>query len=122
MKPEILQTISQIVVFLGIILTAIGGYGHFHYGKKIEKNREITIDTKLDSIPSSINANNKENTDKVLDAIGEVKLSIDEIAATDGSNIKIINGGIQSIPVIFFNYFFICYRLCNNSLFKQSHK
>jgi hypothetical protein len=91
MKPEILQTISQIVVFTGIILTALGGYGHFHYGKIIEKTREMTIDTKLYSIPQSISAENKGNTDKVLDAIKDVKLSIDEIAATDGSNIKLIS-------------------------------
>ncbi|MUP40025.1 hypothetical protein [Labilibaculum euxinus] len=91
MKPEILQTVYQLVLAGGIIFTALGGYGYFHYSKMIEKNREVTVDTKLDNIPQSINTNNNENTDKVLDAIEDVKLSIDEIAATDGSNIKALS-------------------------------
>jgi len=88
MRPEILQTLSQIVVFVGIILTAIGGYGHFHYGKKIEQKREIVVDSKLDSIPRSINSTSNQNTDKVLGAIKAVKQTVDEIAASDGSNIE----------------------------------
>jgi hypothetical protein len=88
MRPEILQTLTQIVVFVGIILTAIGGYGHFHYGKKIEQKREIVVDSKLDSIPRSINSTSNQNTDKVLGAIKAVKQTVDEIAASDGSNIE----------------------------------
>lgn len=91
MRPEILQTISQIAVFVGILLTAIGGYGHFHYGKKIEQKREIVIDSKLDSIPLSIYSTSNQNTDKVLVAIKDVKQTVDEIASSDGSNIKEIS-------------------------------
>lgn len=91
MRPEFLQTLSQIVVFVGILLTAIGGYGHFHYGKKMEQKREVVIDSKLDSIPVSINSTSNQNTDKVLFAIKDVKQTVDEIASSDGSNIKEIS-------------------------------
>jgi len=91
MRPEFLQTLSQIVVFVGLVLAAIGGYGHFHYGKKIEQKREVVIDSKLDSIPLSINSTSNQNTDKVLGAIKDVKQTVDEIASSDGSNIKEIS-------------------------------
>lgn len=87
MKPEILQTLSQIVILIGIILTGLGGYGHFHYEKLTDKKREVSIDSKLDSIPQSIN----KNTDKVLDAIDKVELNIQKILETDGSKIQTIN-------------------------------
>lgn len=91
MRPEILQALSQIAIFIGTLLTALGGYGHYHYGKKIEQKREIVIDSQLDSIPRSINATNSQNTDKVLVAIRDVKQTVDEIASSDGSNIKEIS-------------------------------
>jgi len=91
MRPELLQTLSQITVFIGIILTAIGGYGHFHYGKIVEKKREIIVDSKLDSIPKRVISADNQNTDKVLVAIKAVKQTVDEIAASDGSNIKEIS-------------------------------
>ena len=91
MRPEILQTLSQIVVFVGIVLTAIGGFGHFHYGKKIEQKREVVIDSKLDSIPLSINSTSNQNTEKILGAIKDVKQTVDEISASDGSNLKEIS-------------------------------
>lgn len=108
MRPEILQTLSQIFVFIGIVLTAIGGYGHFHYEKKIEQKREIVIDDKLDNIPMNINKVNNQNTDKVLTAIKnikptvnesdkiltaikDVKQTVEDIASSDGSNKKEIS-------------------------------
>ena len=91
MRPEYLQTLSQIVVLIGIVLTAIGGYGHFHYGKQIEQKREVVIDRKLDGIPLSINSTSNQNTDKVLGAIKDVKQTVDDIASYDGSNIKEIS-------------------------------
>jgi len=80
MKPEILQNISQIILLIGGIFTCLGTYGHFHFGKKIDNNKEVSINSKLDSIPQSIN----KNTDRVLNAI-------EKISETDGSNIKTIN-------------------------------
>jgi hypothetical protein len=109
MRPEILQNLSQIFIFIGILLTAIGGYGHFHYGNKIEQKRGIVIDEKLNNIPLNINSTSDKNTvkiitavknskqqaidnsDKVLIAIKDVKQTVDEIASSDGSNIKEIS-------------------------------
>lgn len=91
MRPESLQTLSQITVSVGIILTAIGGYGYSHYGKIIEQKREIIVDNQLESIPKSVISAGNQNTDKVLGAISAVKQTVDEIAASDGSNIKKIS-------------------------------
>ena len=91
MKPEILQTISQIIIVVGVILAGGGGFGAYYYGNKISQKREISTDKKLDNIPRSIISVSKENRDAVLKAIENVKLSIDEIAATDGSHIKKIS-------------------------------
>lgn len=40
MSYQILQTLSQITIAAGLMLTALGGYGAFHYGKKIEEEKE----------------------------------------------------------------------------------
>lgn len=87
MRPEIMQNIAQLAVCFGIILTALGGYGHFYYGKKIDSDKEIEINQKLEDIPNKVNDHSDKNTDKVLDAIEDVKLSVEEIASTDGSNL-----------------------------------
>ncbi|MDQ2180849.1 hypothetical protein [Marinifilum sp. D714] len=83
-----------ILLIAGLILTTIGGFKANDGWNKLkgisQTNGEETIIAKLDSIPKSINTKNKENTDKVLDAIEEVKLGVDEISAMDGSNIKTI--------------------------------
>lgn len=46
MRPEILQNISNIVIVVGIILTALGGYGAYYFGNKsdIEKDRQTQVD------------------------------------------------------------------------------
>jgi hypothetical protein len=43
MKPEALQTLSQLAVLVGIILTGLGGYGAFRFGKIIEKEALQTL-------------------------------------------------------------------------------
>jgi hypothetical protein len=40
MTFQALQTISQIAVALGVTLSAIGGFGAYYYGKKIDKEEE----------------------------------------------------------------------------------
>jgi len=37
LKPETLQILSQLAIFIGIIATALGGFGSYYFGKKIEK-------------------------------------------------------------------------------------
>ncbi|CAM1349493.1 hypothetical protein [Tenacibaculum crassostreae] len=41
MNPSTLQTICQIIIVIGILFTALGGYGSYHFGKEIE-NKKIT--------------------------------------------------------------------------------
>jgi len=57
MKPEILQMISQLAVLIGIIVTALGGFGAFHFGKVITQvkeqaaqNREKQFIDKIDGL------------------------------------------------------------------------
>lgn len=83
MKPEILQNISQIILLIGGIFTCLGTYGHFHFGKKIDNNKEVSITSKLDSIPQSM--------DRILDAVDRIEVNIEKISESDGSNIKTIN-------------------------------
>ena len=40
MSSETLQTFSQGLIAFGIFLSALGGYGAYHYGKKVEKEKE----------------------------------------------------------------------------------
>lgn len=87
MKPEILQTLSQIAILLGVLISGFGTYGSYYFGKKVEQKKEIETYQKFEDIPQAINLKIDKNTDKVLDAIKDVKQSVDEIGAIDGSNI-----------------------------------
>ncbi len=40
MSNQALLTLSQIIVALGLVLTALGGYGAYHFSKKIEREKE----------------------------------------------------------------------------------
>lgn len=39
MNPSLLQNICQIIIVVGILLTALGGYGSYHFGKEIENKK-----------------------------------------------------------------------------------
>lgn len=88
MKPEYGQLVSQLIILCSSILLAIGIYGNYYFDKLISKAKENSINTKMDSIPTLIITNNDLNTTKVIEAIDEIKLSIEEINSTDGSKIK----------------------------------
>lgn len=40
MKPEIFQNISNILILVGVILTAIGGYGSYYFGKRGDEEKD----------------------------------------------------------------------------------
>lgn len=40
MNPENWQNFFQIMIAVGLIMTATGGYGYYHFGKQIDKNVE----------------------------------------------------------------------------------
>ena len=42
MSFESLQTISQVLIFVGAIIGAFGTFGHFYFGQKIERERQRT--------------------------------------------------------------------------------
>jgi len=48
------QTVSQIILFTGIILTALGGYGSYHYGKEEERERERISDEKQRELKTQV--------------------------------------------------------------------
>jgi hypothetical protein len=91
MRPETLQTLSQILVLVGLLLAAFGGYGHFHFGKMVEQKNEIKMHEKIDNIPKTINSTVNKDTDSVLSAIKGVKESVDDFSATEGYNITSIS-------------------------------
>jgi hypothetical protein len=40
MKPETLQAVSQVLVFVGVIVSAVGGFGVFHFGKVADRAKD----------------------------------------------------------------------------------
>ena len=54
MSPESLQSLSVGAVFVGLILTALGGFGAFHFGHKVERaadqERALTVQSLSESI------------------------------------------------------------------------
>lgn len=36
-----MQTVSNIIIVFGLVLVASGGFGHFHFGKKLDKEKEL---------------------------------------------------------------------------------
>ena len=66
MNPGTLQTVFQIIMLVGIIVTGIGGFGSYHYGKKStaiqnekQKENQQTTTSKLDKILKTIGSDNK---------------------------------------------------------------
>jgi hypothetical protein len=48
MTPQTLQTLSQIAIATGLILSALGGYGTYYYQKQIDKEKEKSIKPIID--------------------------------------------------------------------------
>jgi hypothetical protein len=40
MKPELFQNISNILILLGVIITALGGYGSYYFGYKADEEKD----------------------------------------------------------------------------------
>lgn len=43
MRPENLQNICNLLILIGLIFTALGGYGTYHFGKKVEQKNDSLI-------------------------------------------------------------------------------
>ena len=46
MNPETLQTVCQVSFAIAIAVTGLAGYGSHHFGKKIERQKEVVVATK----------------------------------------------------------------------------
>ena len=46
-NPSSLQNISQLLILIGIIATALGGFGSYYFGKKSDATREKEAQTEL---------------------------------------------------------------------------
>jgi len=47
MNPNYLQTFSQILILIGVIFTAAGGFGSYYFGKKVDSEKELKAETEL---------------------------------------------------------------------------
>ena len=70
MSYETLQTWSQIFILVGILLTGLGGFGAYHYGKKIETQKdgqnsvkEKELNSKIENLIDGNNILVKSNDD-----------------------------------------------------------
>lgn len=63
MKPEFLQTLSQLGILCGIVLTALGGYGAYHFGKKVDRVKEAESDARKEVLLEQIGGLSQGNTD-----------------------------------------------------------
>ena len=50
MRPEIFQNISNIIIVVGIILTALGSYGAYYFGDKVNNEKEKLNQVDKDSL------------------------------------------------------------------------
>lgn len=48
------QTISQIVLFIGVLLSALGGFGSYYYGKLDEENNKREADAAQNALKTQI--------------------------------------------------------------------
>jgi hypothetical protein len=59
MRPELYQNISNILIMIGIVITAVGGYGSYYFGKKGDEQKDelnqrntIELNTKIENLIS----------------------------------------------------------------------
>lgn len=103
------QTISQIVLTIGIILTALGGFGSYHFGKKEERDKEraseeaqgrlnsqiVELQSELESVRSNT-AQIDEKVDLIFKASGLVREKWTEI------QLKHVPEGVTDYVVLLF--------------------
>lgn len=64
MSYQSLQTLSQIAIAVGLIISALGGYGAYHYGKKVDEEKakkekqQNAVDSKNETVPVTKKATN----------------------------------------------------------------
>lgn len=104
-----LQTLSQIILAIGIILTAFGGFGSYHFGKEEEKDKErvseeaqrkltdqiVDLKSELESVRSKTSQID-EKVDLIFKASGFVKEKWTEIP------LKHVPEGVADYVVLLF--------------------
>jgi len=40
MNPQTMQTISNVIIFVGVLLAGLGGFGSYHFGKRADQKKE----------------------------------------------------------------------------------
>ena len=61
MTYQTLQTLSQVAVAVGLIMTAVGGYGAYYYQKKIDTEKEKSIKPIVDLCSRGISVTEVED-------------------------------------------------------------
>lgn len=54
MKAETIQYIFNVLIFAGVLLTAVGGLGAYHFGKKSEEIKEDSLKTQTETFSGQI--------------------------------------------------------------------
>src|SRR5687767_2173964 len=54
MRPETLQNTSNILIVVGVVLTALGGYGAYHFGEKASNQKDIAHQTNIDELKNKV--------------------------------------------------------------------
>ncbi|MEL4306722.1 hypothetical protein [Joostella sp. CR20] len=88
MTPEFLLRVCYALIFFSVILGGAATFGTYYYNDIIAKKDKSEINDKLDDIPSKVLDNNNQNTDKIINVLDGMNDTLQEIAETDGSNIK----------------------------------
>lgn len=69
MSAQALQTVSQVAIFIGVVLTAFGGLGAFYFGKVLDHQKEETAEKNESRL--------REDVGKLLEGNRNLQQSLD---------------------------------------------
>ena len=84
MKPELLQTISNVLVFIGAIMAALGGFGSQYFGKQVSEAEKVKSEQSQEELEKNINELLKGN-----ETLKERLVPFEELASEIHPTLKI---------------------------------
>ncbi len=63
MKYEFYQNLSNLFILIGVLLTALGGYGSYHFGKKSDKQKENSNEVVSQQLTGKVDSLLKGNSE-----------------------------------------------------------
>ena len=93
MSFDSLQTISQVLIFVGAIVGAFGTFGHFYFGQQIEREKQRTeLQEKKQVASAAITQAEKTRRQQILAQLRQLY-----ILSHDGVSSEMI-AGVASLP------------------------